>query len=56
MDLTAFQLGSFSERARLPPPWCAGVTGFAFALIAAAVWLHILDAAANRDADRSATA
>ena len=41
MDLTVFQLGLFLG-ATFAAALVAGVTGFAFALIAAAVWLHIL--------------
>ena len=41
MDLTVFQLSLFLS-ATFAAALVAGVTGFAFALIAAAVWLHIL--------------
>ena len=41
MDLTVLQLGLFLA-ATFFAALVAGVTGFAFALIAAAVWLHIL--------------
>ena len=41
MDLTVLQLGLFLS-ATFAAALVAGVTGFAFALIAAAVWLHIL--------------
>jgi len=41
MDVTVFQLGLFLG-ATFFAALVAGVTGFAFALIAAAVWLHIL--------------
>jgi uncharacterized protein len=41
MDLTTLQLSLFLG-ATLAASFVAGVTGFAFALIAAAVWLHIL--------------
>jgi hypothetical protein len=41
MDVTAFQLSLFLSAAFVAA-FVAGVSGFAFALIAAAVWLHIL--------------
>jgi uncharacterized protein len=41
MDVTAVQLGLFLA-ATFAAALVAGVTGFAFALIAAAVWLHFL--------------
>ncbi len=41
MDLTLFQFSLFLA-ATFAAAFVAGVTGFAFALIAAAVWLHIL--------------
>jgi uncharacterized membrane protein YfcA len=41
MDVTAFQLSLFLGAA-FAAAFVAGVSGFAFALIAAAVWLHIL--------------
>ena len=41
MDVTVFQLGLFLG-ATFFAALVAGVTGFAFALIAAAVWLHVL--------------
>ncbi len=40
MDVTVLQLGLFLSAAFVAA-FVAGVTGFAFALIAAAVWLHI---------------
>ena len=41
MDVTIFQLGLFLS-ATFAAALVVGVTGFAFALIAAAVWLHVL--------------
>ena len=41
LELTALQLGFFLS-ATFAAAFVAGVTGFAFALIAAAVWLHML--------------
>ena len=41
MDVTAFQLSLFLGAA-FAAAFVAGVSGFAFALIAAAVWLHVL--------------
>ena len=50
MDGTFFSLHSFSQRPS-SPALVAGVAGFAFALIAAAAWLHVLHPARDRDPD-----